>query len=96
MSAAPYPAFDGTQPCAEVDPELFFPAKGDINRTQITLYALGICRTRCPFLDDCHAYALTHDVDGIWAATTAVQRRRLRRAQGISALPVRTDVVGAA
>lgn len=84
---APYPAFDGTQPCAQpyVDPEWFFPGPG-ANNSDINT-ALTLCR-RCPFKDPCAAYALHHAVAGIWGATTTAQRQTWRRDNHVIAQPV--------
>lgn len=32
----------------------------------------------------CHTHAVRHEGDGVWAGTSPVERRRLRRALGIS------------
>lgn len=72
------PSFDGTQPCAQVDPELFFP-EGSSNSIGTALKTVTpICRS-CPFKEPCLDYALHNDVQGLWAATTDKQRRELRR-----------------
>lgn len=75
MPVAPH--FDGTQPCAETDPEAFFPDKGG-SPTQ----AKRICRG-CEFREDCLEYALTTRIhgfwlQGIWGGTSAQERQRLR------------------
>lgn len=79
--AAPYPQFTSPPPCAGRD-DLFFSAEPP-QRAQ----AAALCRT-CPVIADCLAYALTHDVHGVWAATGLARRRELRRAYGITAVPV--------
>lgn len=71
------PFFDGSQVCAQVDPEIFFPDKGGSVRQ-----AKGIC-AGCEFLNPCRRYALTakaggHPIDGVWGGTTARDRRRIR------------------
>jgi WhiB family redox-sensing transcriptional regulator len=63
--------------CAQVDPELWFPAKG-----QPPTEAKKICR-RCDVRADCLEYALTHEggewnVFGVWGGTSETGRRRLR------------------
>ncbi|MFF5029897.1 WhiB family transcriptional regulator [Streptomyces collinus] len=66
--------------CAGEDPEIFFPlvdlpAPG----TEASL-ARAVCR-RCPVIIACRTWALDHgEDDGIWGATTAAQRRAIRRA----------------
>jgi WhiB family redox-sensing transcriptional regulator len=79
MTAPTAPEFDGTQLCAETDPELFFPGKGGTPRE-----AKAICE-RCEFLEPCLAYALRatdphgYPLVGVWGGTTAQDRRRLRQ-----------------
>lgn len=90
MTLAPYPRIDGTHECADLDPELFFPTSSDpINnvagwagQTDRVHPAVAACR-RCPFLRPCLAYAITHDVAGIWGATFEHERDQIRRKNGI-------------
>ncbi|MFF3846677.1 WhiB family transcriptional regulator [Streptomyces sp. NPDC002328] len=66
--------------CVGEDPEIFFPLS-DLAApgTEATL-AREICG-RCPVIVVCRAWALDHgEDDGIWGATTAAQRRAIRRA----------------
>lgn len=79
---APYPEFDGTQVCAEHDPELFFPGKGQSSRP-----ARALC-AECPFARECLAYALTHQVRGVWGGTSFKEREEIRAAHGIAAVPM--------
>lgn len=79
---APYPAFDGTQPCAAEDPELFFPFDSASTVLEAPA-AINACR-RCPFIRECLAYALTHDVSGIWGGTFSAQRHAIRKEHGIN------------
>lgn len=73
MSDPVAPRFDGTQPCARVDPELFFSPGGDIGR------AKGVC-ARCRFADACLSYALRYSIDfGIWGGLTEDERKPMRR-----------------
>lgn len=58
--------------CIEVDPELFFPEKGESPRQ-----AKEIC-FGCPVRLECLEYALQTDVTGVWGGTTERQRGRLR------------------
>ena len=72
---APY--FDGTQPCAQTDAELFFPeSAGDALR--IKPVVKKICGS-CDFQSDCLEYALRTNSFGIWGGTLEVERRRMRR-----------------
>ncbi len=60
--------------CSGVDPELFFPAKGESLAP-----AKAIC-AGCPVRVECLEYALTHNERyGIWGGTSERERRRLRR-----------------
>ena len=60
--------------CAQTDPELFFPDKGDRPRE-----AKKVC-TRCAVRAECLDYALAQDrVYGVWGGTTERERRRLLR-----------------
>lgn len=81
-----YPEFDGGQVCAQSDPELWFPTP----EHQTGRLAKSLCRT-CPWLNECLAYALRHDVNGIWGATTERERYLMRREQNITAEPMTFD-----
>jgi WhiB family redox-sensing transcriptional regulator len=68
----------GPLPCGDADPEIFFPrtyglaCKGDIDA------AKAACLS-CPLLVRCGAWAIPQtDLEGIWAATTPRERRRIR------------------
>ncbi len=84
LETAPYPKFDGSQICAQVDPEIFFPDP-DFPTGVSPLTAKALC-LGCDFRTQCLSYALTHDVIGVWGGTTGIERRRLRRRYNI--LPV--------
>lgn len=79
-----YPFFDGSQPCRQVDPEIFFPESGTPVESRMAKQLCG----RCPFVRPCLAYAIRFQVSGIWGGTTEGERRRIRRARGQHALPV--------
>ena len=58
--------------CMQIDPELWFPEKGDANRA-----AIRFCG-QCPVQEACLRYALKTDQKyGIWGGLTADQRSRL-------------------
>ena len=60
-------------PCAETDPEAFFPEKGGSTRE-----ARRVCRT-CDVRAECLEYALDHDERfGIWGGLSERQRHRIR------------------
>lgn len=79
-----YPAFDGSQLCAQSDPDAWFP---EISYSNEAATAKQICR-RCPFQQPCLEYALHYQVDGIWGGTSLTDRRRIRRSRGIRAIPM--------
>ena len=67
--------------CAEVDPDLFFPGKGDWAQA---FRAKVVCR-RCDVRELCLAYAVQNqEMHGIWGGTTAEQRKRLRGRNGLA------------
>lgn len=64
--------------CAQVDPELWFPEKGQTAQAQA---AKRICR-RCPVQAECLAGALArHEQDGIWGGLTYYERLDLEAPQ---------------
>jgi WhiB family redox-sensing transcriptional regulator len=79
-----YPEFDGSQPCRQVDPELFFPESGTPIESRM---AKDMCSS-CKFQAPCLRYALAFQVAGIWGGTTEGERRRIRRQAGIVAVPL--------
>lgn len=89
MTAAypPYPDIDDRAPCRRGDPDRFFP------KNHVSDAVLDECRA-CPFIDGCAAYALHHDVVGIWGATTTTDRRAARKRAGIVPRPVQVGHAG--
>lgn len=68
------PAWMAQGVCAQTDPEAFFPERGGAWAA-----AIRICQ-QCPVRAVCLQYALDHDERiGIWGATTANQRKAMRR-----------------
>ncbi|WP_432018177.1 WhiB family transcriptional regulator [Streptomyces sp. 1222.5] len=66
--------------CVGEDPEIFFPLSDLVAPHAEASLARTICR-RCPVIIACRTWALDHgEDDGIWGATTAAQRRAIRRA----------------
>lgn len=54
--------------------------------TEGTLKARYIC-AECPALQECLDYAVKYEnLDGIWGGTDSIQRRAMRKAQGINAI----------
>ena len=62
--------------CAQVDPDLWFPEKGESSRR-----ARQVCRS-CPVATECLDYALGagERLYGVWGGLSEQERRRLRRA----------------
>lgn len=72
------PKFDGSQGCAFVDPELFFPE--DHEEAKKNLPSIRAVCNPCSFRSECLEYALSNpELQGIWAATTVQDRKRMRR-----------------
>lgn len=70
--------------CVGEDPEIFFPLSDFSAPGAESSLARAICRT-CPVIIACRTWAIDHgEDDGIWGATTAIQRRAIRRATGES------------
>ncbi|MFD3733816.1 WhiB family transcriptional regulator [Streptomyces sp. NPDC058632] len=64
--------------CVGEDPELFFPLTERESESQVAR-ARAVCR-RCRVLLACRRWAVEQGEDaGIWGATTAAQRRAIRR-----------------
>ena len=64
----------GTPVCAQTDPEIWFPEKGEA-----THRAKKLCRT-CPLQKQCLEYALeTNEMFGVWGGLTVKERLRLKR-----------------
>lgn len=73
------PDFGGRQLCSQLDPDSFFPDESLEEQRAHEL--VPICGA-CPVRDKCLEWALAHSEAGIWAATTAAERRRARRKAG--------------
>jgi len=71
------PFFDGTQPCAQTDPDLFFPDNsGEANKVKGTIRK--ICST-CEFKSPCLEYALENNPLGVWGGLLESERRSLKK-----------------
>lgn len=78
--------------CRGEDPDLFFPVtstRGDIAERDMNRVR-PICQG-CPVFAECHAWAIEHETEGIWAATTPAGRRRLRKSMGLPDLSKTVD-----
>lgn len=68
--------------CATVDPEIWFPNKGDY---QAVNKAKKICRT-CPVRRQCRELAIEDPkLDGVWGGMTVMERRAERMKRGKAA-----------
>lgn len=73
-AAADMPAWHRDAACTAVDPELFFPGRGDSTEP-----AKQVC-AGCPVRSECLEHALDHGEKwGIWGGTSGRERRRIRR-----------------
>jgi WhiB family redox-sensing transcriptional regulator len=82
MGGIKAPFFDGTQPCAQTDPELFFPdSAGDALRVKHLVKK--ICSS-CDFQAECLEYAIDTDSFGIWGGTLEVERKRIIKYKKVS------------
>jgi len=74
-----------TPPCWDKDPELFFPYKYNLTYEDQIQEARAVCQA-CPVRLRCLEWALERpDLEGIWAATTPMERRRIRTGKGAAA-----------
>lgn len=74
---------NGSQLCAQADPEMWF---ADDVETQNK--AIAICQ-HCPLQSDCLQYATEHMVQGIWGGTRETTRHQLRKKLGIVGIQVK-------
>lgn len=81
-----YPDFEefGMAPCAETDPDAFYPMEsGDIKGSGTSKYynesgAKAVCK-ECPYMMRCLLYAIKNNELGIWGGTTDLERRGIKR-----------------
>ena len=77
------PIFDGTQVCAQMDPDAFFP-DNPVDYTNNLRVLKPICNS-CQFQTPCLKYALDNpELVGIWAGTSHKDRLAMKR-RGLSA-----------
>ena len=74
--------FDGTQLCAQIDGDMFFPDELEDTEEVMslkTMTAKAVC-IDCPIQLSCLTYAVEHpELLGIWGGMTTKERRLLRR-----------------
>ncbi len=74
------PAFMDLGSCRGVDPDIFFPDRGDSLAP-----AKAVC-AECIVRDECLEYALANgERFGVWGGTSERERRRIRRARRTAA-----------
>lgn len=74
---ADWPSWMDSALCAQTDGDVFFPERRDARSARA---AKAVC-AECPVRARCLQWALEHDERyGIWAGTTEVERRRMKRA----------------
>jgi hypothetical protein len=91
VAYVPAPEWDETASCRSHDLDEFFSPDFDYEsmsraeRTYATNWiknhyarAREVC-IGCPFLDHCREYAIAHEAEGVWGATSPQQRDRIRR-----------------
>lgn len=78
-----YRWLDGSQLCAQADPELWFSDQYPDQQK-----AIAICQ-HCPLQVDCLQYAIENKVDGIWGGMRESTRNETRRKLKIKAKPMR-------
>lgn len=73
-----FPKFDGTQSCANLDTELFFPEGEEQTKNSLQVL-IPICKA-CKFNSACLEYAIRDTtIMGIWGGTTEKERAGIRR-----------------
>ena len=72
---APY--FDGTQPCRQMDTDLFFPEEPS-ETLRLKAVVKPVCSS-CRFVHECLEWALDNNEVGIWGGTTDSERLRMSR-----------------
>jgi len=78
-----YPQFTGSEPCATIDPALYYaPETGDFNPSDREVMRKA-CNEMCPMLAECFGWALYNEKWGFWAGTTETDRRYMRIQAGI-------------
>jgi len=71
------PDFDGTQPCKDIDLELFFP-ESQLLEIEALKKIKPLCKT-CSFSAPCLKWALDNRERGIWAGTSEEERKLILR-----------------
>lgn len=84
------PRYDGSEPCAGIYTELFYPETSGAWEIGPKLRAL--C-SNCHLLNECAEYAIRHEAHGWWGGLSARERLQIRSSRGIV---LQDPVIGAA
>ncbi len=68
--------------CAEVGMEIFYPEIDDDDKIH-TQQAINVCKI-CPHLAECAEWGIKRERFGTWGGMTAIKRKKIRVAKGIS------------
>lgn len=71
----------GAEPCAQVDPDLFF-IDDSPTLDSWKPYLQGLC-SACPILEECREHAIKHEEYGFWGGMSQDERKAERRRRGI-------------
>ena len=78
-----FPAYDGSEPCRQVDPEIYYPSSFNAV-TRMTRQLMDSLCNDCGMREPCLLWALHHEADGYWAGTTPADREKMRRHMRVS------------
>lgn len=73
-----FPAYDGHEPCRQVDPDLYYPSTFNAVPRRTRALMNELCN-ECHMREPCLMWSLHHEKDGFWAGTTPEDRHRMRR-----------------
>lgn len=79
---ARYPNYTGSEPCRQVDPEIFYPSTFNAVPGKTRALMNDMCNS-CEMRDPCLLWALHHEEQGFWAGSTPEDRKRMRQRMGI-------------
>lgn len=72
----------GTEPCQQMDPELFF-EESNYGAAVLAPLLKRVCEG-CPILFECREHAVAHEEFGFWGGMSARERKIERRRRGIT------------
>lgn len=82
---------NGSTPCQESDPEIFYSGTTEMPRAWQD--AVKLCKG-CPVRAECAAYAIeAEEVFGVWGGLTANQRKMIRRGKTSPKLEMSRDLI---